>query len=158
MEGAVGAAGEGGFEDVLGAGVRFRAGVLEAGVGFGEGEDIEEVVGRGGVDAAAVLAAAVVEDDDGRQPDDVEAAYVGVAELEAEWNERFLDGGDDGGVWIRHGIQQLAAYSVLLFDVDEEEPALLAGANQRRVPVVLPDDLRSICIGHQDLQVDAPFA
>jgi hypothetical protein len=45
---------------------------------------------------------------------------MGIAEIEPKWNECRINRGDHGGVWIRHGIQQLTADSVVLFHVDEE--------------------------------------
>ena len=42
---------------------------------------------------------------DRRQPDDVQLADVRIPEVEAQGDERRGDSGDDGGVWIHHGIQ-----------------------------------------------------
>ena len=87
---------------------------------FAEGEHIEKISGWGRVDVAIVLVAAVVTDDHRRQPDDIQLSEMWITEIDSQGNERLRDGGDDGGVWIRHGIQQPAADSVILFDVDEE--------------------------------------
>jgi hypothetical protein len=40
--------------------------------------------------------------------------------IETQRNEARLNSGDDGGVWIHHGIQQLATYSLVLFDIDQQ--------------------------------------
>jgi hypothetical protein len=72
-----------------------------------------------------------------------------IAEIDPQGNERLRDSSDDGGVWIRHGIQQLAADSMLLFDVDQEQPPLLPGAMDGRVPVMHPGDTLLLHGGHE---------
>lgn len=115
---------------------------------FAERENVKEILGRRGIDIPVVLVSAMVADDHGRQPDDVQLANMAVAQVETERHERGVDRADDGGVWIRHGIQELAAYSVLLFDIDQEQPPLLPGAVHRRVPVSLPLDASILRFGH----------
>ena len=119
---------------------------------FAEGEHVEKIRGWGGVDVAIVLVAAVVTDDHRRQPDDIQLPEMRITEIDPQGNERLRDGGDDGGVWIRHGIQQLAADSVILFDVDQEQPPLLPGAMDGRVPVTLPGDTMLLHGGHERLR------
>ena len=73
-------------------------------------------------------------------------------EIDPQGNERFGDSGDDSGVWIRHGIQQLAADSVLLFNIDQEQSPLLPGAMNGRVPITLPGDTLLLQSGHERLR------
>ena len=75
-----------------------------------------------------------------------------IAEIDSQGNERLRDSGNDGGVWIRHGIQQLAADSVILFDIDQEQPPLLPGAMDDRVPVTLPGDTMLLHGSHERLR------
>jgi len=138
VERSIGAAVECIGEHLLGAGVSGGASFFETGVRFAEGEHVEKIRGWGGVDVAIVLVAAVVTDNYRWQPDDIQLLDVRITEIDPQGDECLCDGGDDRGVWIRHGIQQLAADSVILFDVDEEQPPLLTGAMDGRVPVTLP--------------------
>ena len=87
-----------------------------------------------------MFVAAMVTDHHSRQPDDVQLPKVRITEIDPQGDERLRHGGDDGGVWIRHGIQQLAADSVIFFDIDQEQPSLLPGAKDGRVPVAHPGD------------------
>ena len=98
--------------------VRSVAGLFQARVGLTKGEDVEEIIRRGRIDVTALLVEAVVEDDHRRQPDDVQRPHVGITKIETQRNECRVNSGDDGRMWIHHGIQQLAADSVVLFDVD----------------------------------------
>jgi hypothetical protein len=75
-----------------------------------------------------------------------------ITEIDPQRNERLRDGGDDGGVWIRHGIQQLAADSVILLDIDEKQPPLLPSAMDGRVPVTLPGDSMLLDGGHERIR------
>ena len=122
----------------LGAGVGRGSSFLEPGVRFAEGEHVEKI--RGG--AALTLrycslprwsrTITVGSQTTFRFPE------MRIAEINPQGNERVRDGGDDGGVWIRHGIQQLAADSVILIDIDQKQPSLLTGAMDGRVQVTLP--------------------
>ena len=152
VERSVGAAVECIGQHLLGAGVRRGASFLETSVGFAQGKHVEKIGGRGGVDVAIVLVAAVITDDHGRQPDDVQLPDMRITEIDPQGNERLRDGGDDGGVWIRHGIQQFAADSVILFDVDQEQPPLLPGAMNGRVPVTLPGNTMLLHGDHERLR------
>lgn len=138
MEGSVVAAVERIGQHFRGAGVGRGSSFLEPGVRLAEGEHVEKIKGWGGIDIAILLVAAVVTDDHGRQPDDVPLPEMRIAEINSQGNERVRDGGDDGGVWIRHGIQQLAADSVILIDIDQNQPSLLTGAMDGRVQVTYP--------------------
>jgi hypothetical protein len=75
-----------------------------------------------------------------------------IVEIDPQRNERLCDSGGDGGVWIRHGIQQLAADSVLFFDINQEHPPLLPGAMNGRVPITLPGDTLLLHGGHERLR------
>ena len=92
----------------------------ETSVRFTEGEHVEKISRWGGVDVAIVLIATGITDDYRRQPDDVQLPEMWVTEIDPQGNEHVRDGSDDGGIWIRHGIQQLAADSVFLLDVDQK--------------------------------------
>jgi hypothetical protein len=130
-------------EDLLCPFPRSRMPLFQPRVCLTQSQNVEEV-GRGrGIDVAGVLLAAMVEKHDGRQPDDVQLADTRLSEIEAQGNERLGDGGDHGGVWIHHGIQELTAYSVILLDVDQDEPPLPTGMRERRVPIALPGNSRT---------------
>ncbi|MDF3016469.1 MAG: hypothetical protein K0R44_1694, partial [Thermomicrobiales bacterium] len=120
----------------------------ETGMRFAEGEHIEKIRGWGGVDVAIVLVAAVVTDDHRRQPDDIQLPEMWITEIDPQGNERLRG----GGVWIRHGIQQLAPDSVILFGIDQEQPTLLPGTMEGRVPVTPPGDTMLLHGGHERLR------
>jgi hypothetical protein len=107
---------------------------------FPQREEVEKVGGGSGIDQTRVLVTAVIADHDRWQPDDIEFPHVRIAVINAQRNERLRNGGNDGGVWIHHGIQQFAAYSVIFFDVDQEQTSLLPGAAGGLIPFVQPVD------------------
>jgi hypothetical protein len=56
--------------------------------------------------------------------------------VEPEPDESRVHDGTNGGIWIRHGIQQLTADSVVLLDVDEDDFVLGPRTLERVIPVV----------------------
>ncbi len=128
---------------------RCGAALFQAGVGLAKREKIEKVLGRRGIDVAAMFPAPMIEDDDRGQPYDVQVPNVGVPVIEAQGDKRRIDRGGHGAVWIHHGIQQLTPDSLVLFDVNEKEPSLPPGAADRILPGTLPANrLRPGVFGH----------
>jgi len=114
--------------------------LFHAEVCFAEIEHIQQVFRRQGVDRGVVDHLALIEDVDRRQPDQVERADMGIPVVELERHEPGGDSCDDGGMWIRHGIQEVTAYSLLFFDVDQNGPVALFRVCDGLVPIVQPGD------------------
>ena len=114
--------------------------LFHAEVCFAEIEHIQQVFRRQGVDRGVVDHLALIEDVDCRQPDQVQCADVRIPVVEPEWHEPGAEGGDDGWMWIRHGIQYIAAYSVNFFDIDQDRPILCLRVCDGLVPIVQPGD------------------
>ena len=125
---------------------------------FAEGQEIQEVLRRRGVDVAAMLLAAQVPHQHRREPDDVELANLGVFVVEPEQDEVLVDGGSNRWVRVDDAAQELAPDAILLFNVDEEKLALVAGAFFRRLPVVLLDEGDRIESCLAEVHHDAHFA
>ena len=131
------ATGEGGAEQVD---RDLRLALFHAGVRLSEIEHIQQIFRRDGVDRAVVDDLALIEDVDCRQPDQVQRADMRIPMIELQRHESGGDGCDDGGVWIRHGIQQFTAYSIFFFDIDQDEPVALLCRDECLVPIVQPVD------------------
>ena len=125
---------------------------------FAEGQEIQEVLRGRGVDVTAMFLTAKIPDQDRREPDDVELANLGVLVVEPEQDEVLVDGGSNRWVRVDDAAQELAPDAILLFDVDEQELALVAGAFFRRLPVVLLDEGDRIESCMAGVHHDAHFA
>jgi hypothetical protein len=138
-EGAVGLAVGDGCQEVDSA-VVFRP--AEAGVGFADVEHVEKVIRREEIDVSKVDDPAAVGDEQGWRPDHVERTDNGtiLEKIESQGHEAVRDGGLDPGVWIRHGIQLLAAASGDFHDVDQDGLAGRSRFVQRSVPVGSPGE------------------
>ena len=61
--------------------------------------------------------------------------------------ERHESGGDrcyDGWMRIRHGIQEVTAYSVVLFNIDQDDSIILFRPVEGVVPIMQPNDCRFV--------------
>jgi hypothetical protein len=109
---------------------------LQAGVRLTQIQHIEQILGRQRVDRAVVDDLALVGNVERGQPNQIELSYPWIKVVEPEPDESRVHDGTNGGIWIRHGIQQLTADSVVLLDVDEDDFVLGPRTLERVIPVV----------------------
>jgi hypothetical protein len=115
-------------------------GPAEAGVRFADVKHVKEVFRRQEIDRTVMDDATTVGDEEGWRPDDIERSnrIPIFKQVEAERHESVRNRGLDTGVWIRHGIQLLAAASRDLHHVDQEWSPSDPRFVERRIPFSSP--------------------
>lgn len=133
------------FESIIQQVIRlFVLALFEPRVRFAEIEHIEQVLRGQPIDRSVVHHLPFVEDIERRQPDEIQLPDIRVEVIEFQRYKPLGDRPPNSWVWIRHGIQEFAAYSVVFLDINQDNPVLSFSPIERFVPVMKPHDF-AVC-------------